>query len=461
MDFMNVAHLNPNSRHISTRRKGKRAGWSVMLRTVIIVVIIFTYFAFDFLYHTQISPANLYLGFVYRRGGGYDFFILISYAIVALVFLPVRLEKPSDWAIITLYLFSYFPATLMARYVLEMKDYIYMLALLFMGLGVISTITAYRRRYTAVMKSYKRLSSISERRWAKIFLLSLFVMLILVYLWHSHFHFSLSFGSMYVRRLSFRQYRGTLLAYAVSVGNSLLAVFLIYFFFVEKRWKYILLLFLAVLAIFSLEGTKTSFLIPLFLLFVGYLSMWKKPYKLFFIYLLPFVLIGSVFVEEVLFHSSFVRVYMVRRMFTVPGFLNALYFTFFSHHPKALLTDSIGRWFLPPVYPVSVPFIIGRTYFLETTNANTGIWMGWFAEFGAMGVLLVSALAGIVLRFIDNLTIKRAPLLGYLTCAYIGIVWSEQMFQTSFFSGGVLYLIIGIALLIKEPRYRALNGGAR
>jgi len=130
--------------------------------------------------------------------------------------------------------------------------------------------------------------------------------------------------------------------------------------------------------------------------------------------------------------------------------LNIIYWQFFSQNPQVFLTDSIGEFFHAPVYPISTTNFIGYYFFGNSAiNANTGIWMGWFAHFGLMGVGLVSILAGIILGLVDNLTRSRDHLIGNLTCAYFGFVWCEQMFHTSILSGGVLFLVIALLLDIK------------
>jgi len=243
------------------------------------------------------------------------------------------------------------------------------------------------------------------------------------------------------------------LGYLVSIGRSLVPVYSIYFFIKERDRKYLIILALTSLAIFSLDGTKTALFIPAFLFFVSYMLVQGRSFSL--IYLSLGILVLAAIIEVTLFHSGILSEILVRRIIAIPGFLNSVYWDFFSRNAKVLLTDSIGRIFIAPIYPTTAPFLIGATYFGRTTmNANTGIWMGGYAHFGVIGVFLMSVLAGLLLRVVDRYARgEQFLLLGSLTSAYFGIIWSEQMLHTSFLSGGVFYLLIILIIVTRHKHF--------
>ncbi len=182
-------------------------------------------------------------------------------------------------------------------------------------------------------------------------------------------------------------------------------------------------------------------LIPLFLSFI-FLIYFRSKYLFWFPFVFGIVIILSI-LEVNVFNTSILSEYIVRRSIAAPGYLNTVYWDFFSENNKVLLTDSIGRYFLDPVYDRSATFLIGMIFLGNIdTNANTGIWMGAFAHFGVVGVFIISAMAGFILGLIDNLSKKHYFMLGTLVCAYIGTNWAEQMFHTSFFTGGVIYILL-------------------
>ena len=473
---------------ISMRKKQRLP--NIFIRLIAGFAISLAYFLFNYLYCTNISPAYLYQGFVCNPASLEIHFISILFALVPVVFfLPMHHRRPSDWTIVFIYLFSYLPTTFMARHVLDKNDAIILLTVLLVNLLLLNSIRRLGKKchfnkleydivgvchsvplpdghkgYSYILRRYgkrtaKKFFAVAHVHKiapaTKFVLLVIFVFLVLFYLWVADFRFNLNLSSIYERRLAAREISIPMFGYVVSIGRSMLTVFSVFFFLINREKKYLLILIVFILTIFSIDGTKSVVLIPILLFAVGFI--FTKGYSLYLVFLIPVVLIFLSLVEIYLFHSDILSVYFARRMYAVPGFLNAIYFDFFSQHAKVFLTDSVGRFFVPPVYPVSTTFLIGRAYFSETTNANTGIWMGWYAHFGVIGVILVSILAGVILRFLDKRTQLRFPLLGSLVGTYIGIVWSEQMFHTSFLSDGIFYLLVVIVFVTQRNQLFGRN----
>ena len=279
----------------------------------------------------------------------------------------------------------------------------------------------------------------------------LFALLIAYFLWLAGFSLDLGLSNIYERRLASRDLSAPAWSYFVALGRSVVTIYSLYIFLYRRSWFFLTLLIACNLAIFSLDGTKTSLIVPIFLCFVSYIVL-KKQTLLFAYLSVPVLIILSV-VELAILDTNVVSEYFVRRIIAGSGFLSIAYWQFFSQNPLALLTDSIGSFFQTPVYSTSVTYVIG-TYVLHNTseNADTGIWMGGFAHFGLAGIFVVSALAGFVLGLVDNLTRERQHLIGSLTCAFFGIIWAEQMFQTSLLTGGILYLMFALVLFTQSER---------
>lgn len=417
-------------------------------RLLVAAVIITGYFAFDYLYCRSIAPGNLYLGFICRPSTWQLHLMSMLFAVVPVSFLPVRQARPSDWAIVFLYTFAYLPTTFMIRHRPGDTNAFHLLLLLLVALVLVHL--ARRFEIGAVRKALSLSQRLLSRqtRVVRILLLLLFACLMPIYLWASNFRIDLAIATIYERRLDARELSIPFLGYIVSLGRSLVPVYAIYFFTTERDVRHLILLALTSLGIFSLDGTKTALLIPGFLFFVTFLSSRRLSFSILYFSLCLLILVAIAEVKWI--GSDTLSEVFVRRIFAVPGFLNAVYWDFFSHNPKIFLTDSIGRLFAAPVYPTTAAFMIGVTYFgREATNANTGMWMGGYAHFGIPGILMVSILAGLLLRLVDKLTQGHLLLLGSLTCAYFGIIWSEQMFHTSFLSGGVFYLLIVLIFLTR------------
>jgi hypothetical protein len=260
------------------------------------------------------------------------------------------------------------------------------------------------------------------------------------------FRFNLDLISVYERRLLAREMNLGIQGYLISIGRSLLTILGVYHALANKKPIYGIFVIIFSIAIFSYDGTKATILIPLYLSLIFFI--YSRSKKLSW---LPFVIglvaIFSLFEFNVV-KTNILSEFFTRRIIAVPGYLNTAYWDFFSENDKVLLTDSIGRYFLDPVYDRSATFLIGlKAIGNKEMNANTGIWMGAFTHFGIAGIFVISAIAGFILGLIDNLSKTNYFMFGTLVCAYIGIIWSEQMFHTSMLTGGVFYIILFLLLV--------------
>lgn len=414
-------------------------------RILLTIAMTIIYIVFNYMYENTISPNNLYHGFIFHKLSPSEFLSSLLFYYFPLVFLPTSLKRPSDISLWMLYLFSYAPTAIMCFYITE-KGTDSMIFLLFLMLFALITLK-YFRHHTFNIYVKKKLNLM---HLDKITFLLFFVSIVIVALNLADFKFSiidLLSAEVYERRMAARYMeRGIFTNYIISIGRSLLTILGIYLTFVKRKPIYGIFVILFSLAVFSYDGTKTALLNPLFLTAI-YLICSHSKYLIFLPSLLGIIVVLS-FLEFNILETNILSELLTRRIISVPGFLNTVYWDFFSENSKALLTDSIGKYFFDQVYDMPVTFIIGLEYFNNVeTNANTGIWMGGFAHFGVIGIFMVSIIAGFLLGFIDNLTQKNYFMFGTLVCAYIGMNWSEQMLHTSMLTGGVFYILLFLIFL--------------
>ena len=267
-----------------------------------------------------------------------------------------------------------------------------------------------------------------------------------------HFIFSLSgldlnldFASIYERRHAVRGSSSWWSGYLISFCRSIVIIAAVYLFFIKKNKISLLILIACPIVIFSYDGTKSALLIPVFLSIIFFLVNNNKGLNSLLILML-FLITASI-IEFDLMDTNIISTLFVRRIFAVPGLLNSLFWEYFSVHDKVMMADSIGRFFLDQSDVTASTYVIGYEYFNRPeTNANTGIWMGGYAHFGFIGIILTSAIAGFILGIIDNLTKERFLMLGFIVCSYTGILWAEQMLHTSMLTGGIIYIVIFLML---------------
>jgi len=393
-----------------------------------------------YLYRVSISPANLYLGFIYRSLSIVELAVSVLFFIIPVIILPVNPRRPSDYTVWVLYLFSYVPTALLSVHILN-RGILDIISLLLMLL--IAFILFFYSRlhiFTIVPKIKINFKKID------IILLFLLFIIILLYVWNLiGYRLNLDISTIYERRLAVREtiVSSSICAYILCFSKRCMLLICVYFGVAKKRPFYLVIAVLLAIGLFSLDGTKTSLLIPCVLGVLAWLLI-ANPNRSSLFLPISILLICLVGLAEFLFnHSQLVNNYLVRRICIVPGVLNSYYWEFFSVNPKGMLTDSILRHFMEPVYDVPLPFIIGWEYLRNVqTNANTGIWMGWYAHFGIAGVFAASVIGGFIVGLIDKLTKSGLYVFGCLVCFAIGITWTEQMLHTSLLTGGIVFFII-------------------
>lgn len=167
------------------------------------------------------------------------------------------------------------------------------------------------------------------------------------------------------------------------------------------------------------------------------------------------ILVLSSALVDFLMNSDWLRSLLVRRTFIVPGILSGYYHEFFSNNPNTQwaysFLGSVGR----SPYESTPPFLIGEYYFNNpATSANASIWADGFANFGYVGMLVATIVAGIVIWIINSAALGR-PLKFVLplTTVVLMVFVSTSVF-TSLVTHGVILLILLVVLCPAESTKR-------
>jgi len=431
----------------------KKLRWKIYFIRLLLGLIMFTlYILIGYLYHVSISPANLYLGFTHRSLDVIEFTVSVMFFIAPVMILPLYSKRPSDYTVWALYLFSYAPTALLSVHIINrgLTDIISLLLML---------LTAFFLFFYSRLVVVRILPKI-KINFERIDILFIFLLFIIVplYVWSLiGYKPSLDMLTIYVRRLAAREtfVSKSIAAYILCFARQCMLLIGVYLGVTKKKPYYLVMTAILAIGLFSIDGTKTSIIIPCVLGVLAWLLVTNPNRNVLF---LPtsLLIVGFIGLAEFVFiHTDLVNDYIVRRIFIVPGALNSFYWDFFSMNPKGMLTDSIFSKFLTPVYDVPLTFVIGREYLHNIqSNANTGIWMGGYAHFGILGVFAASAIGGFIVGLIDRLSKSGLYVFGCLVCFLIGITWSEQMLHTSMLTGGIIFYIIILLFINISPRLR-------
>jgi O-antigen polymerase len=404
-------------------------------RLLMLLVSVAIYLAFDYVYSNQIYESYAKYGFSVRPLDGIEYLLLFLFYLAPVLVLPVQLRRPSDICLWLLYLLSYSPALFMAFYSLEpglwhaLQFHLYLLT----GLAVV-----YLARMHRI--SLRLGAVIAKQSYLEITFLVLSIVICFYLYGLTQFGLSLDMATLHERRLMAREEGNLLGGYLISQARAVIYVFGIYLFLTRKRTAALLLVLCLAVIGFSYDGTKTSILLPVALLFLG--IFFVRSGNFIWVLLAPFIVIVLAILEIKLIGTHIISEYIVRRSYAVTGLISTAYFDYFSSHPFVLMTDSIGRLVAEPVYDLTTGYLIGKEYFDDPLiNANTNLWWGGYANFGFVGILISSAIAGFILGLIDNITREKFFILGCMICAYLGLKWIEQFIHTSLLSGGILALV--------------------
>lgn len=394
-------------------------------------------------YYYFISPSYEYLGLITRDVTLSLQLINLFISLLPLLWLPLTCGRPSDYTVWMLYILLVAPypniSVLVSRQ--EPMQAINASVAILVGFTLIDL--ARKPQYFKFKKFFEAKQLFAFWLPLVTVLLSFFVFAL------AGFHLNLSFSDVYERRFAARDIAiaNSLTAYLIAMLQSVCLPFTLVIGIFNKKWLYIIESIFATLAIFGFEGSKVVILVPLLIMGVIYLSARCLQYHSLIILLTVCLIILLAILETKFLDSDILSTIFVRRLLVIPSQLSSYYLEFFSKNPYALFSDNLLSYFIPARYSLPIPRVIGEAYFGNiATNANTGIWATGFAQLGYLGIVLFSMLGGVILSFIDSITIPNRSVMGSVISMLIGLIWSQTGLHTSILTNGVGGLLLGLYL---------------
>jgi hypothetical protein len=222
-----------------------------------------------------------------------------------------------------------------------------------------------------------------------------------------------------------------------------------------RKWLLAITCFMAQIVMFGVAGSKlaglTAFATPFL-----YFAAKKKiaSFGVFFIWLFALIVAGATFfAQSGQGIAGIVISTLLGRTLGVPGLTTLQYYNFFEINPHTYWShiNFIGLFV---DYPYSMPlhYLFGsRLYGSELLSLNANFWAtDGVAAFGLIGILLISILAGITLRAIDEAS-RHMP--GCLTVAWAlapAMALSNIGLFTAILSQGLGVMIL-IAMIASPP----------
>jgi oligosaccharide repeat unit polymerase len=392
------------------------------------------------------------LGFLYANSPWKVFLTAFAMAVIPSLWLPFELRYPSQVCYWLIYLCVVVPTMFLPYHVLTYQA---MSELLPLPVSVLLSflILGLSYRFPTI-----RLSKPHINQRAVVGLVTLAAVgLIAAVIGTSGFQFSLSLDDAYERRFDAREavVGGSLRAYAISTLSHSLGPLLVAIGYVRRNIVAFLVGVTGSVCIFSLAGTKTDMVAPVFLFALLILATrYRKVFGVAIAVAASVVVIAAV-AQFLAFGRGDISTYFVRRQIFIPGLLTCFYWDFFSNSHYIYFSDSILRWFVPRQYNLPMARLIGEVYFGNPeSNANANVWASAFANAGYAGMFCFTVLLGLLFRLIDGIAQRGDFFVASLMCGMFGLTWTNGGLQTSMLSNGIVVSLVVMYLL--QPTNRTI-----
>lgn len=259
------------------------------------------------------------------------------------------------------------------------------------------------------------------------------------------FHF-VSFQDTYTVRAQYQNTLDqlpTLVAYAVSWQAWVINPFVMAMGLRWRRPSWVLVGAVAQFAIYSITAFRSMVFSPAFLLYL----LWSMRSQMAFGVRLVAswtAIFASASALQFFGYALTPAALVAVRMTALPGLLTAYYYDFFSSHPYAVLGHSIFKSLVDYPYAVEPPYLIAFTYFHSATmESNANLWADAYANFGYAGIILFSLLLAVVLWLFDSMAFGRDKRLAALVIGLPAFALANTGLLTALLTNG-----IGLTMLL-------------
>ena len=359
-----------------------------------------------------------------------------------MLFMPRGITRPSDIASWLLYLCIIVPSSFVPSMVLS-------------GFTVAGTVLPRLLLGFLVFEVVRRgrplkLPSVRPLPWLFTIVMPLFGVIVAVILWRTsggEWGVALD-ADAYIRREAAREIigGGSFSGYAQAIATTVVVTFMMGMAIAYRKWRYYAVAVIIVVLTNGVDGGKRIVFAPLLFWFVGKCVIPKRRFGSMYLVGAAAALVALALLEVKVAHTTIVSTLIVRREMIIPSELTAYYLYYFSEHGFVYLRDSVlAVWGLLPKADSSA-HTIGTVFFGHPEmNANVNLWGSAFAQFGDIGIVGASVLAGLILKLIDSLAPRPQTARYVVACmcsVSCGLCWLDGAVQTSLLTSGVALFII-------------------
>jgi hypothetical protein len=269
--------------------------------------------------------------------------------------------------------------------------------------------------------------------------------------YYGHFHLQLGFSDVYDLRMAARDFRmPTVITYIYGSLNSVIPLFVILSIHRRKRLESALF-FVAQLAIFFTNGSRITVFLLAFALFMYFFTAGNGARVRYMPHVLTAGLLVSLLAQVILGFTSLNYV-VVRRLVVTPVSLDYFYSDFFREHSFDFFRSSLmSRFGFTSPYSVTLPRLIGETYFNAGMNANNGMFSDAYANLGPAGMVVMPILVAAMLRLGDRCS-SGLPVSLLMPAVVSFYMIAGASFFTNLLTHGFAALLLVLYLVPRQSR---------
>lgn len=379
------------------------------------------------------------------------YFVMSILAMIPAFWLSVDIEKPSEMQWWILYLFVYVPSCILCYHVTDMAvvDVSVFLTVVLVSFAMMCAITTFLRPLSLPL-----LPLDSAVLYCGIIAFTVVTYGALFY--YTGYSFTLpSLEELAGLRADLKlemQNFPKLLAYAWFWQGTLVNPFIMAAGFASRRPAVVVVGAALEVLLFAITSLRVFLLLVGWIVGVAFLMRGKRRRQLgiFMLFMVLGVTVLSVTAEFVSPFTFYVPLLFLQRFVFLQGELSGHYLEFFTNHSPVALGHSILSFIVPYRYDMPPGELIGAEYmggWGDIPNATGNLWADAFSNFGLVGIVAFSAIAGVLMWIADSAWRGTNRTVAIVTASSIALSFLGQGVLTSILTGALLpFTLLGLAL---------------
>lgn len=243
---------------------------------------------------------------------------------------------------------------------------------------------------------------------------------------------------------------GSIFSYVFSVIRNLadyIVPIYLYCSLVQRKYVETLISFACILSLFSISSSKATLVFTVIVFIFAFLrkTVFVKKFCHWFTVGIITLLCICV-LELVLFKSNVVYMFLIRRIFYYPAWLNSLYYEFFDQGVKVFWTQDtfLLQMIFPAQYPQGILDSINNHFYQgNVPSPNTGLFAEAYMHFGDLGIVIYPFLLTSLLKFSQKTLSAYGNEFSILVAVKLVLqITNVPMVRTDFVLSFVLFILL-------------------